>query len=457
MLLTFKFSNFLSFRDEVQFSCLATRERQHNDHVYGQEGLDIKVLPTAAIWGANGSGKSNLYYALRFARRFILRGKSRPEDAIDAEPFRLDAGNVGKASTFVFEILSDGHVLRYSFAVTRDHVVSESLQELRRGKTTTIFSRALNRANETDWNTGFFAKLEIPKEDKDFIEFKTRDVLPNQLFLTELRGKKVPMIDHAADWFRKKLVLIDPNSAFKQIEFTLKTAEEFRRYSTECLARTGTGISELTNEIVSLEAANLPQEMKVEARKIIDSSKKDSTMALVRSPEGHRYFIFRENDELRAMQLITYHVDSDGKPVRFEMPDESEGTQRLIDLLPAFYELSDPQSEKVFFVDELDRSLHTHLTRSLIEGFLKSRETSSQGQLLLTTHDGLLMDQDLFRRDEIWFIDKDKAGASSLMSLSDFKGVRYDKDIRKSYLQGRYGGIPEIWSLPQRMTKTSES
>ena len=100
-------------------------------------------------------------------------------------------------------------------------------------------------------------------------------------------------------------------------------------------------------------------------------------------------------------------------------------------------------------IDELDRSLHTLLTRNLLESYLAFRRNESRGQLIFTTHDGLLLDQALFRRDEFWFIDKDETGASSLTALSDFKDVRHDKDIRKSYLSGRFGGIPIIRTLPR--------
>ena len=125
--------------------------------------------------------------------------------------------------------------------------------------------------------------------------------------------------------------------------------------------------------------------------------------------------------------------------------------QRLIDLLPAFHELISTDSKKVFVIDELNRSLHTLLTRNLLESYLASRQSGSRGQLIFTTHDGLLLDQALFRRDEFWFIDKDENGASLLSALSDFKDVRHDKDIRKSYLQGRFGGIPIIRSFPRAL------
>jgi len=126
------------------------------------------------------------------------------------------------------------------------------------------------------------------------------------------------------------------------------------------------------------------------------------------------------------------------------MNNESDGSRRVIDLLPAFLYLAAGANPNVYIIDELDRSLHTLLTRKLLELFLGEYSSSSRSQLLFTTHDLLLMDQNLLRRDEMWITDRNKDGSSNLISFSEYKDVRYDKDIQKSYLQGRLGGIPHI-------------
>ncbi|MDD4349315.1 MAG: AAA family ATPase, partial [Opitutales bacterium] len=170
-----------------------------------------------------------------------------------------------------------------------------------------------------------------------------------------------------------------------------------------------------------------------------------------------RFLLRRLNEKTEASRLTTYHKRSDGKAIAFEIAEESEGTERMIDLLPAFFELTDPDTDKIFFIDEIDRSLHTHLTRGMIESFLETRSTRSRAQLFFTTHDPLLLDQELLRRDEIWFIDKLDAGQSKLTALSDFKGVRYDKDIRKNYLLGRFAGVPAVRRLPRRTVNKIDS
>jgi AAA15 family ATPase/GTPase len=127
------------------------------------------------------------------------------------------------------------------------------------------------------------------------------------------------------------------------------------------------------------------------------------------------------------------------------MEYESDGSRRVIDLLPVFLDLCADKSRKVYVIDELDRSLHTLLTRHMLEGYLSSCSPQSRAQLLFTTHDVLLMDQELLRRDEMWVAERTESGMSSLTSFSEYKDVRYDKDIRKSYLQGRLGGIPRVF------------
>ena len=130
--------------------------------------------------------------------------------------------------------------------------------------------------------------------------------------------------------------------------------------------------------------------------------------------------------------------------MKFDISAEFDGTRRIIDLLPALLDLSREGSKTVYVIDEVDRSLHSLLTRRLIESYLSGCNSESRAQMLITTHDLQLMDQNILRRDEMWISERSSDGVSSLYSFSDFLDVRCDKDVRKSYLQGRLGGIPDI-------------
>ncbi|MGB0743665.1 MAG: AAA family ATPase, partial [Opitutales bacterium] len=288
------------------------------------------------------------------------------------------------------------------------------------------------------------------KEDQKFLHFKTRDTLENQLFVAALRGRNISILEDVGNWFKNRLVLLDPRCDFRPVEIGLMQVETFKDYCIESLDKAGTGIEKLANQPVPFDSAPIPSEMREHVAKTLQSGGKHQ-IVMIRNPIDRSRFIFlREEGEIKAMKLTTSHKDRNGGSVNFELAEESEGTERLIDLLPAFFELSDPSSDKVFFIDELDRSLHTHLTRGLVESFLDSRTTESRAQMLFTTHDPLLLDQDLLRRDEIWFIDKHEDGHSELTSLSDFEGIRADKDIRKNYLIGRFAGVPRVRRLPRQ-------
>ena len=157
-----------------------------------------------------------------------------------------------------------------------------------------------------------------------------------------------------------------------------------------------------------------------------------------------------EDGELVARRLTTIHQGRDGQEIQFEMSQESDGSLRVIDLLPAFMDLADARTDRVYVIDEIDRSLHSLLVRQLLELFLESCSASTRSQLLFTTHDLLTMDQDLLRRDEMWVMERNLYGESALISFNEYKGIRSDKDIRKSYLQGRLGGVPHFHVQRQR-------
>lgn len=454
MLINFRVSNFLSFRDEVEFSALAGLERQHRDRIFQSKPLGLNLLPTAAFYGGNGAGKSNLYKALQFARKLVLQAGVKPEDSIDRECFRLDPKCRNEPSCFGFDLLIGEQCLRYELAVTEAFVVAESLGFLVGDTVKPIFQRQ-RKDNQDSWSPNAFKALKLDKKHTEFLKYKTDDLLENELFIAAIRGRKlegrkIPILEDVGDWFKNRLVLLDPRCDFRPVEVGLMQVEAFKAYCIESLDKAGTGIEQLENQSMPFDLAPIPPEMKDQVAKALQAGEKHQ-MIMIRNPIDRSRFIFlRDEGEIKALKLTTSHKDRNGASVNFELAEESEGTERLIDLLPAFFELSDPSSDKVFFIDELDRSLHTHLTRGLVESFLDSRTTESRAQMLFTTHDPLLLDQDLLRRDEIWFIDKHEDGHSELTSLSDFEGVRADKDIRKNYLIGRFAGVPRVRRLPRQ-------
>jgi AAA15 family ATPase/GTPase len=274
-----------------------------------------------------------------------------------------------------------------------------------------------------------------------FLRFAFQGTRDNQLFLTNSVSQKVKYFQPVYDWFKESLELIAPDSRFGQFEQFLD--EEHPLYSTmnEMLQQLDTGISHIGAEEIPWGNLPLPESLKT---KLQEEVKEGMSVRLLSEPVNDRFVVTRKDGELIAKKLVTYHSKADGTEAQFDMRQESDGSQRVIDLLPAFLELTEQDKKKVYVIDEIDRSLHPLLIRRLIEAFLATCSTETRTQLLLTTHDVLLLDQQLLRRDEMWVTERDISGASRLFSFSEYKDIRYDKDIRKSYLQGRLGGIPRI-------------
>ena len=434
MIISFSVENWMSFRDPTTFSMVASRERQHGERVPKLGKYQTRVLPIAAIYGGNASGKTNFFKALNFVKTLVIKG-TRPDSLIPIEIFRLDAEGRSQPSRFAFELLIDETIYDFSFAVTQKTVLEERMVKITSTSEKVLYDRR-------DGNLSFDKSL----SKDDFFPFVFRGTRDNQLFLTNSVSQNINDFRPVYDWFENTLVLVAPDSRFDLFEIFLDEGHPLYKAMNEMLPRLDTGISHLGSEEIPLENISIPEPLKTELQEDV---KEGMAVRLLMEPQTNRIVVTRKDGELIAKRLVTFHPKTDGTEARFEIYQESEGSQRVIDLLPAFLELSAQVSQKVYVIDEIDRSLHPLLIRQLLEEYLSNCSTETRTQLLLTTHNVMLMDQQLLRRDEMWATERDEAGVSSLFSFSEYKDIRYDKDIRKSYLQGRMGGIPRIvpgWS-----------
>lgn len=429
MIISFSIENWMSFRDSVSFSMVASRERQHGDRVPKIAKYQTRILPIAVIYGGNASGKTNFFKALSFVKDLVLRGTG-PDSLIPVEPYRLDSSSADKPSRFRLELLINEIIYDFSFAVTRKAVVEEKLVQITSTSEKVLYDR---RGNAPNFNSSL---------DKDkFLHFAFKGTRDNQLFLTNSVSQKVDMFKPVYDWFKDTLELIAPDSRFKPFEHFLDEGHPLYSTMNEMLPHLDTGISHLGGEEIPFENIPFSESFKSGLQEDIQEG---MSIRFLASPTNERFIITRKAGELIAKKLVTFHSKSDGTEAKFDIRQESDGLQRVIDLLPAFLEISTTSSKKVYVIDEVDRSLHSLLTRQLIEAYLSNCSTDSRAQLLIASHDVLLMDQELFRRDEMWVAERNREGSSELFSFSDYKDIRYDKDIRKSYLQGRLGGVPRI-------------
>lgn len=429
MLVSLSLENWISFRNPITFSMVASKERQHSKRVPKLRKYQTKILPIAVLYGGNASGKTNFFKALSFAQNLIVNG-TKPDSLIPVEPFRLDSQSSELPSKFRFELLIDERMYEFSFVVTRNTVLEEKLAVITGSTEKPLYHRF-------DGAPHFDSSL----AKNSFLKFAFQGTRDNQLFLTNSISQKVDQFQPIYNWFKETLRLIAPDSRFTPFDLFLD--EEHPLYSTmnEVLAQLDTGIAHLGSEEIPFENLPLPGSLKT---KLQEDVKENKNAFFMNALAGERFMVIRKGSELIAKRQVTYHPKADGTEARFDYRQESDGSRRVIELLPAFLELSAKSSKSVFVIDEIDRSLHTLLTRRLLEAYLANCSPESRAQLLMTTHDVLLMDQQLLRRDEMWIAERDAAGSSNLYSFSEYKDVRYDKDIRKSYLQGRLGGIPKI-------------
>jgi uncharacterized protein len=429
MIIRFSIENWMSFRNRVSFSLIASRERQHGERVPRVGKYQTRVLPVAAIYGGNASGKTNFFKALSFAKGLVVKG-TQPDSLIPVEQFRLDSKGGEQPTRFFFELLVNETIYEFSFAATRTAILEEKLVEISSASEKVLYDRR-------NGNPNFDGSL-----GKDqFLQFAFKGTRDNQLFLTNSVSQKVDLFRPVYNWFKDTLRLVAPDSRFGAFEQYLDEGHPLYTTMNELLPHLDTGIAHLGGEEISFDNIPLPEPLKT---KLQEDVKEGMTVRLLTEPINERFVVTRKNGELIAKKLVTFHPKADGTEAKFEMRDESDGSQRVIDLLPAFLELSTADSKKVYVIDEVDRSMHTLLTRRLLEAYLTKCSTETRAQLLFTTHDVLLMDQHLLRRDEMWVAERDISGNSNLLSFSEYKDVRYDKDIRKSYLQGRLGGVPRI-------------
>ena len=458
MLARFSVQNFLSFDESVEFSMVASKESQHVTRVAAGGDFPARLLQSAAIWGANASGKSNFTKVFDFAQFLIVHG-TRPDRPTGRTPFKLRPAATDEPSVFEFDILVefDGseRLFRYRFGVTSREVTEESLIEIRPVSNRVFFARKRGGGgSDPQFKLDWWERRAMSEEDRTFAKVLAKGTRPNQLFLHEAMDRNLTLLAPIFRWFSDQLVVLDPNAEYLSLETMEADRVELRDYVAMMLNRADTGVESIAPEAVPIDSLGMPPKLK---ESILGTLKEEGSGMLVPAPNGQRFSIYLKNGEPVASRIVTYRRDTEGKPIAFETTEESDGTLRLLDLCPLFHELASPTSRKVYIIDELDRSMHALLTMALLKNHLATRSADTRTQLIFTTHDMMPMTQEIFRRDEMWFMERGPHGEVQMECLSDYKEVRYDKDVRKAYLEGRFSGVPHLKPFGQRATKRAKS
>jgi len=450
VLIRFRVSNFLSFNQQVELSMIPGKTRQHLDHIISGGGgrNDINILKASIVYGANASGKSNLIKAVDFAKGLITGG-TKAKQAISLHPFKLDTARLSQPSKFEFEFRQNNINYLYGFELNTQKIIAEWLYEIKKTTQEMLFERSSDGDDKTKVTFG----SSVQKKDLKFLEFVAMGTRPNQLFLTESMDRNVAYFKPAFDWFAETLVIIFPGTRFSITPF-IAGRKAIANYIVDYLEKFDTGICGF--ELVPVESRKIftPEIL----GKLAEDIKPGMNGGILLSTSAENlvgsYIVDKDAaGELQTSKLMLKHrMGNCSEQTPFEVSEESDGTIRLIDLIPI---LNNPgehnlvyfdsgENKRVYLIDELERSLHPDLSHKFIQFFLQ--ETKSYSQIIAATHEATLLDLDLLRRDEVWFVQKDKTGASSLYSLEEFS-PRYDKDIEKGYLLGRFGAIPLIRDL----------
>lgn len=450
MLIRFSIENFLSFNDRQTFSLLPGLQRLKPEHK--TSAVDgISVLKTAVLFGANASGKSNLIKAIAFGQNIVIMG-TRPDKQIMYSKFKLDKNSNVNNSRIEYEIRHKDSNYAYGFIFNHQEIVEEWLYKIDSKKDTKIFERKSSAKEEFDLKN--ILSLMKNEEERSFFQFVAKATPRNQLLLTEVRTRRVSDnvsgIDdllNVIDWFQNVLRVIFPDDKYKEgLKYELKQDTNLLSEFEEFLDYFDTGIDGVCLEKVDEKNTDIPPMLISKLKEDLLSKKSNKVRATIVSNKNTTFFLSVKNNEVVIEKFMTKHKVKDADTIeKFDTSEESDGTNRIMDFIPLLLDLL--RGDNVFIIDEMERSLHPNLIYDLLDLFLSNAE-NIDSQLILASHESSLLTQKLLRKDEVWFAVKDKDGSSKLHSLEEYN-VRFDKEIRRDYLLGRFKAIPRIGSRNQ--------
>ena len=423
MLVEFRVKNFRSFRDEQVLSLVASKDTELDVNC-ATEGK-LRLIKAAGIYGPNASGKSNLIKAIDIMRGIVLNSANyKPGKKLPVKPFLLDDESQKNPSSFEVIFYHEDIRYQYGFSATNERILEEWLLAYPKGRSRdnaqTWFHRTFNKLS-TVWKFSSFLKGE-----RENLKNKTRD---NALFLSVAAQWNNKQLTNVYEWFKDKLRIINHSYELRPITACMLLSSEdddeitkkMRSSITTLMKSADLGICNINVKKLTLDRESLkfPEDMPDEVRE---------------------QFLQKLEDRFQVEML--HQNKETGKIFSLLLEEDSKGTQ-------CFFKLLGPWGQAIskgitIFIDELDASLHPLLTRELIAVIQLSEINRSNAQLIFATHDTTLLNPELFRRDQIWFTEKDKSGNTQLYSMSDYKErkPRKGEAMQKGYLAGRYGAIP---------------
>jgi hypothetical protein len=414
MLIQFSVSNYTSIKELVTLSMVAAKRAElRNSNVFTEDKFDL--LKSAVLYGANASGKSNFIRAILFAKMFIQNSaNTQIKDPIMVRSFRLNPAAEKEPSSFEFIFINNGIRYRYGFAADRAEAKSEWLFYAPKGRETRLFFR---EKQSIELNADF-------KEGKG-LEDKTRN---NALFLSVAAQFNGPIAISILNWFMKCNVISGlEDQSYMQYTVSQFEKESYKKKILDFLKIADLGIEDLNITKRQFNANDL-EAMPKELASIIKGQVKDVLAGNVTEIKTlHKKY--DEKNVLMGLEMFGFEFE------------ESEGTKKI-------FALSGPIIDtllngKVLFVDELDSRLHPKIIQYIIELFNSKEHNPNNAQLIFVSHNTNILNRRNFRRDQVWFVEKDEYGSSKLFSLIEYK-VRNTASFDKDYLEGKYGAVPVL-------------
>ena len=415
MLLQFSVTNFASIKNEVLFSLVPSKDKEHPENIL--KNGKFKANSLAAIYGANASGKSNLFKAMTTAIVYIRQSNVYQHgQKIPVVPYKFCDNCTSIPTKFEFTFVAeDGLKYIYGFSATVERVTEEYLYVFRSSKPSMLFDR-------TD------EKYSFPRNEKANLQPLTRMNTPNKLFLATATSWNAQCTTIPFQWFATK---IDTQTSVDNQEGPALEAYKNEKEENIAFVKKLMKMVDINIVDVDIDIQEMPQDQSpipgVDFGGIVINNQ-------IIKPQNNRI-------EIRTGHVIT---DDSGAQKKYELSllEESLGTIQLFLFAPFLRKAL--QTGKVLFIDEIDKSLHPSLIKLLVNLFRDARINTNGAQLIFNTHETALLSLGTFRRDQIYFTEKKpENGITDLYSLDDLS-VRKDENIEKGYLLGRYGAIPYL-------------
>jgi AAA15 family ATPase/GTPase len=423
MLVQFSVKNYKTFKNKATLSMVASnydKSDLEESNVFDVENCSHRLLKSSVIYGANASGKTKFIDALAFMRWFVVNSSTKTQegDEINVESFKLNTESENLPSEFEILFIVNESLYRYGFEVTHEKVISEWLYQ----KKLNLKPKEIELFYREELNIEFhnaFKKIKVLEREGDDI------IRDNALVLSVSNQFKVKEAKEIVDFFKNMGFLLG-NEPSRYEEFSLSQISEKSNLGLriiETLKRFDIGINDLKVKEVNIDNdIKLPKDLR---NKLAELAKKNNEFPFLEANVVHKKY----DSDYNFVGELSFDFDA----------MESAGTQKLLAVLGPFYESL--ESGDSLFIDELDSRLHPNIVSHLIKLFNSKETNPNNAQLVFNTHNTNLLNENLFRRDQVWFTQKNRYGEAKLFSLADIK-VRKGENFEEKYLDGIYGGVP---------------